>query len=257
MKFHKTGAEVYVPDGKTVEEAIKRTTVMGISAHQDIEFMALDGILKCFGSDKEWFTGVVVTNGAGSARSGIYADYTDEDMQKIRKLEQKKAAFVGEYAAQVLLDYSSSEVKSAQDHNAIEDLKELIKTAQPKVIYTHNVADKHDTHVATVLKVLHAIRELPQEMRPRKLYGCEVWRDLDWLDDEKKVVFNLSEHENLGSSLAGVFDSQICGGVRLIGEVKLTNHLNLTAAYGSYKLNDSSYSDDTLTKGTIELSMNF
>jgi hypothetical protein len=46
-------------------------------------------------------------------------------------------------------------------------------------------------------------------------------------------------------------------GVRLIGEVKLTNHLNLTAAYGSYKLNDSSYNDDTLTKGTIELSMNF
>ncbi len=215
MKLHKTGAEIFVPDGKSAEDAIKRTTVMAISAHQDdIEFMALDGILKCFGSEKEWFTGVVLTNGAGSARSGIYADYTDEAMQKVRKLEQKKAAFVGEYAAQVLLNYSSSEVKNAEERHAIEDLKELLQDALPKVIYTHNLADKHETHVATGLKVLRAIRELSREMRPQKLYGCEVWRDLDWLADDKKVVFDLSEHENLGQSLAGVFDSQICGGKR-------------------------------------------
>ncbi len=215
MKLYKTGAEIFVPDGKSVEDAIKRTTVMGISAHQDdIEFMALDGILKCFGREKEWFTGVVVTNGAGSARSGIYADYTDEAMQKVRKLEQKKAAFVGEYAAQVLLDYSSSEVKNVEERHAMEDLKELLQAGRPKAVYTHNLADKHETHVATGLKVLRAIRELPLEMRPQKLYGCEVWRDLDWLDDEKKVVFDLTEHQNLGSSLAGVFDSQICGGKR-------------------------------------------
>ncbi len=215
MKLYKTGAEIFVPDGKSAEDAIKRTTVMSISAHQDdIEFMALDGILKCFGSEKEWFTGVVVTNGAGSARSGIYAEYTDEAMQNVRKLEQKKAAFVGEYAAQVLLNYSSSEVKNAEERHAVEDLKELLQNALPEVIYTHNLADKHETHVATGLKVLRAIRELPREMRPQKLYGCEVWRDLDWLADDKKVVFDLSDHENLGQSLAGVFDSQISGGKR-------------------------------------------
>ncbi len=46
-------------------------------------------------------------------------------------------------------------------------------------------------------------------------------------------------------------------GYRLIGEFKLTGHLNLTAAYGSYKFNDTSYNDETQTKGTLELSMNF
>ena len=32
----------------------------------------------------KWFTGVVVTNGAGSPRAGIYGDYTDEQMQQVR-----------------------------------------------------------------------------------------------------------------------------------------------------------------------------
>ena len=46
-------------------------------------------------------------------------------------------------------------------------------------------------------------------------------------------------------------------GYRLIGEFKLTGHLNLTAAYGSYEFNDTSYNDVTQTKGTLELSINF
>ena len=215
MLLNKPGAEIYVPDGQTIEQALARTTVMGISAHQDdIEIMAYDGILNCFGHDDEYFSGIVVTNGAGSARSGIYASYSDEEMQKVRKLEQKKAAFVGEYAAQVLMDYSSSEVKDPQNTLVIKELQQLIRMAKPKVIYTHNLADKHETHVATAIKVLKAIRELPLELRPEKVYGCEVWRDLDWLPDEAKIVFDLSAHENIAMSLMGVFDSQICGGKR-------------------------------------------
>jgi hypothetical protein len=52
------------------------------------------------------------------------------------------------------------------------------------------------------------------EQRPQKLYGCPVWRDLDWLVDTDKLVFPLDQHENLASSLVGVFDSQIAGGKR-------------------------------------------
>jgi len=51
-------------------------------------------------------------------------------------------------------------------------------------------------------------------VRPQHLYGCEVWRNLDWLNDKDKVVFDVSAHENLATSLVGIFDSQICGGKR-------------------------------------------
>jgi LmbE family N-acetylglucosaminyl deacetylase len=215
MQFKKPGAEIFIPDGTADKEALARTTIMAISAHQDdIELMAYDGILKCFGRDDEWFTGVVVTNGAGSARNGLYGTYSDEAMQKVRKQEQKKAAFIGDYAAQLLLNYSSAEAKDPQNKDIIAELKQLMLAAKPKAIYTHNLADKHDTHVATVVKVLQAIRELPSESRPEKFYGCEVWRDLDWLSDDAKVVFDLSQHENIAMSLMGIFDSQICGGKR-------------------------------------------
>jgi hypothetical protein len=135
-------------------------------------------------------------------------------MQVVRRKEQKKAAFIGEYSAQVFLDYSSRAVKDATNPHVVEDLKEIIAASKPQVIYTHNLADKHDTHVATGLRVIRALRQLPCDSRPERLYGCEVWRDLDWLNDNDKVVFNVEAHENLAMSLVGVFDSQVCGGKR-------------------------------------------
>jgi LmbE family N-acetylglucosaminyl deacetylase len=157
---------------------------------------------------------VVVTNGAGSPRDDLYADYTDDDMQMIRRVEQMKAAYVGEYAAQGLLDYPSSAVKDPANRDVIEDLKEIIQTAKPTFLYTHNLADKHDTHVGTAIKVIQAVRELPAEVRPEQVLGCEVWRDLDWMTDTDKIGLDVSGHPNLAAALLGVFDSQICGGKR-------------------------------------------
>ena len=215
MKFHNPAAEVFVPEGAPVEAALARTTHLGIAAHQDdLEIMAYHGVLECFGQPDKHFTGVTVTNGAGSPRDGLYARYTDAEMQKVRRAEQKKAAILGEYSAQVFLDYPSAPVKDPANADVIEDLKHLLRAARPRVVYTHNLADKHDTHVATALRVVRALRELPQEARPGKLYGCEVWRALDWMNDEDKVVFNVEAHENLAAALLGVFDSQICGGKR-------------------------------------------
>ncbi|MCX7597673.1 MAG: PIG-L family deacetylase [Armatimonadetes bacterium] len=215
MQLTKPGAEIFVPDGTPVEEALARTTHMGIGTHQDdLEIMAYDGILKCFQSRENWFTGVTVTDGAGAPRADLYADYTDEMMREVRRAEQKKAAVIGEYSAQVLLDFASKEVKDPANAAPVADLKTVIAAAQPKVIYTHNLADKHDTHVAVALRVIQALRELPEEARPEALYGCEVWRDLDWMCDADKVVFDVSPHENLAAALTGVFDSQICGGKR-------------------------------------------
>ncbi|MEA3375293.1 MAG: PIG-L family deacetylase [Chloroflexota bacterium] len=215
MKLSLDTAEIFVPDGMRVEEALARTTHMAVGAHQDdLEIMACDGILTCFQRPDRWFCGVVMTDGSGSPRDGLYADYTDEEMQVVRRKEQKKAAIVGEYGAQVLLDYPSSAVKDSSNRAPLEDLHALLKEASPRVLYTHNLADKHDTHVATALRVIKALRSLPAAQRPRRLYGCEVWRSLDWVLDEDKVAFDVSTQEGLQRALLGIFDSQISGGKR-------------------------------------------
>lgn len=215
MKFAIPTAEVFVPDGKPVQEALARTTHMSIGAHQDdLEIMSYHGILECFGREDKWFTGVIVTNGAGSPRDDLYADYTDDQMQTVRKVEQKKAAFLGEYSAQALLDFTSSAIKDPANTEAVADIKALLQAARPEVVYTHNLADKHDTHVGVAMKVIKAVRELPKADRPKRLLGCEVWRDLDWMHDDDKVALDVSAHENLAAALLGVFDSQICGGKR-------------------------------------------
>jgi hypothetical protein len=68
--------------------------------------------------------------------------------------------------------------------------------------------------VSTALRAIAALREMPADQRPKKVYGCEVWRDLDWMIDNDKVVFAVDGHENIQTSLVGVFDSQIAGGKR-------------------------------------------
>jgi LmbE family N-acetylglucosaminyl deacetylase len=215
MKLKRDTAMEFVPDDLPIESALARTTHMGISAHQDdLEIMAAQPIIECFQQFAKWFTGVVVTDGRGSPRDDLYKNYSDEEMRVVRFKEQKKAAIVGEYAAQIILDYPSKIVKDGSNKMPVEDLITLLQIAKPQFVYTHNLTDKHDTHVGVALRVIEAIRQLPQEARPQKLYGCEVWRDLDWMVDEDKVPFDVSAHENLQAALLGVFDSQICGGKR-------------------------------------------
>lgn len=215
MKFNRDTAQIFVPDGLPGELALARTTHLALGAHQDdLEIMAIDGILTCFQREDKWFTGVVVTDGRGSPRSGVYQNYSDDQMWAVRNKEQQKAAIIGEYAAQVLLDYPSSAVKDGVNKQPVEDIAQLLKIARPEVVYTHNLADKHPTHIGVALKVIEAIRSLAEAERPRQLYGCEVWRDLDWMVDEDKVAFNCSIHENLQTTLVGVFDSQVSGGKR-------------------------------------------
>lgn len=206
---------LYIPDGEKEETAIVRTTHLAIAAHQDdIEFMAYAPIAECFGQEEKWFGAVVVTDGAGSPRSGIYADYSGGQMKAVRVVEQKKAAMVGEYSFLAMLGHPSKEVKDAGDRQIVEELAEIIRKAKPKYLYTHNLADKHETHVATALKVIAALRTLKPEERPEKVYGCEVWRDLDWMNDDEKVYLDCGPHPNLMRALSAVFDSQIAGGKR-------------------------------------------
>jgi LmbE family N-acetylglucosaminyl deacetylase len=215
MKFTNSTADVYVPDGTELATALSRTTHLCIAAHQDdTEIMAYHGIAECFGQSDKWFTNVTVTNGAGSPRSGIYGHYTDEEMQGVRRIEQRKAAIVGGYSAQIQLDYTSSAVKNPEQAGVQEDLIPILRATRPRVVYLHNLADKHDTHVAVALRALSALRALDAEAQPKRIYGCEVWRDLDWLVDTEKQVLPVSTYPNLAAALVGIFDSQVSGGKR-------------------------------------------
>ena len=197
MNLHRDTAEIFVPDALPPDQALRRTTHLAVAAHQDdIEIMAAAPILECYQRSDRWFTGVVVTDGRGSPRNGMYGRYSDEEMRLVRLKEQRKAAIIGEYAAQIMLDYPSKEVKE-NSALPVDDLASILQATRPQHVYTHNLADKHDTHVGVALKVIAAIRSLPREMRPQKLYGCEVWRGLDWLLDSDKVGFDLSGQENL------------------------------------------------------------
>ncbi len=215
MKLHQPSAEVFIPDQLDESRALARTTHLGIGAHQDdLEFMAFHGILQCFAREDKWFGGVTCTNGAGSSRSGPYSDFSDAEMMKIRRQEQNTAAVIGGYSAMIQLDYPSGAVKSPTEQELKDDLKAILTATRPEVVYTHNLADKHDTHVGVTIAALLAMREMPLDQRPKQVVGCEVWRNLDWLPDEEKVLMDVSGRDNLAAALNGVFDSQIAGGKR-------------------------------------------
>lgn len=212
LKLSHPGAETYIPDNQPLPGALERTTHLGIGAHpDDLEFMTWHAILECFQIPDRAFSGVTVTDGRGSSRTHEYAGYSDDEMRAVRLKEQKVAAFTGNYAALVCLDYTSAELKNPEN-TLKDDLVAIIEATRPREIYTHNLADKHDTHVCVVLAVLRALKQTRH--RPEKLYGCEVWRGLDWMVDADKTVFDVSAHENLTMALMGVYDSQIAGGKR-------------------------------------------
>jgi len=216
MKFSNPQADIFVADpGQTPEAALHAVTHLCVAAHQDdIEIMAQAGISDCLDLSGKAFGGVVVTNGAGSPRSGSYGSYTDEQMQAVRREEQRSAARLGRYAVQLQLAHSSADLKRPGHEGVAADLAEIFSLCRPEVLYLHNPADKHDTHVGVLLRCLEAILALPEARRPRRVLGCEVWRDLDWIPDSEKVALDAGRHPKLARKLLAVFDSQIAGGKR-------------------------------------------
>ncbi|MEM6885686.1 MAG: PIG-L family deacetylase [Verrucomicrobiota bacterium] len=215
MKFHQDAAQIYVPDDTPIPAALSRVTHLGIGAHaDDLEFMAFHGITECYQQSNRWFGGVTCTDGAGSSRSGAFENTSDSELIAIRAQEQHAAAKLGEYAAMLQLAYPSRVIKDSGDESLQQDLLEILSATTPQIVYTHNPADKHSTHVSVMQATLQAIKEMSPEQRPQKVIGCEVWRDLDWLPDTEKVVMDVSGHDSLATALNGVFKSQIAGGKR-------------------------------------------
>ncbi len=215
MNFSQPQADIYVPSGNPPDAALARTTHLCLAAHQDdVEIMAYDGIVECLARKDRWFSGVVVTNGAGSPRSGRFARISGTKMQAIRRREQRRAARIGRYSIQIQLAHPSAATRRPGQPALSSDLRQIFSACRPEVVYLHNPADKHDTHVAVFLRCLEAIRSLPKAQRPRQVYGCEVWRDLDWLPDDEKIALDVSARPRLARRLLAVFKSQVAGGKR-------------------------------------------
>ena len=191
-------ADVFIPDNTDVDTAMLRTTHLAIGAHQDdIEFFAFHGISKCFAKSDKWFTGIVCSNGSGSPRRGEYAKLSDRELMNTRKVEQRKAASIGEYSAMIQLAYPSKLVKNPKQHQLYDDLVSILNHTKPDVVYIHNPIDRHPTHVAVALRSIAAIRSMPSNIRPKHTYGCEVWRDLDWLPRKYQVALPTSHRPHL------------------------------------------------------------
>jgi LmbE family N-acetylglucosaminyl deacetylase len=215
MKFSRPEADVFLPAGGDAAQALARTTHLCVIAHQDdIEINAYPAVTECLGRADRFFTGVVMTNGAGSARTGKFAHVTDAEMQVIRRDEQRAAAVLGNYNLQLQLAHPSSDVKQAGHAGVTADLAAIFCGCRPEVVYLHQPADKHDTHVACLLRCIEALRALPRDRRPARVLGVEGWRDLDWLADNEKVAMDASANPELAAKLVGVFESQIAGGKR-------------------------------------------
>jgi LmbE family N-acetylglucosaminyl deacetylase len=208
-------ARLVIPDGLTGPEAIRRTTHLGIGAHQDdLEFMAFHGILACYDRPDRWFGGVTITDGRGSSRDGKFKDWTDDQIAAERIREQDAAAVIGQYSFMAQLGYPSASVRDARETSVRSDLLRILEATRPEVVYLHNLADKHDTHVGCALRCIEALRLLPKADRPKQVYGCEVWRDLDWLVDAEKTPMPVSLRPELAKALNEVFATQIAGGKR-------------------------------------------
>lgn len=208
-------SEIYFPKGPGDDLYLAKTTHLGIGAHQDdLEILAMHGILEAYDNANLFFTGVTVTDGRGAPRPEAYKALDEDVFCRIRCTEQKKAADIGHYIAQFLLSHPSQALKTGDHHDVIEDLQQIFTATTPTVIYTHNLADKHDTHVAVALCVIQALRTLNPPLSNVKIYGCEIWRGLDWMLDDEKVIMDVSEHVDLQKKLLETFESQVSGGKR-------------------------------------------
>ena len=197
-----------MPNG---ESSLDNTTHLAIGAHaDDIEFFAFHGILSCYDNKEKNFSGITMTSGGGSPRAGKYASMNDEEMIRIRLEEQIEAARIGKYHAQIQLGHPSSMIKNLKESLATDELIYLLKACKPEVIYTHSLSDRHDTHIAVTLRVIHAVRAAKISLK--SFWGCEVWGSLDWLPQRHPLA--VSENEDLAIKLCAVHKSQIEGGKR-------------------------------------------
>jgi LmbE family N-acetylglucosaminyl deacetylase len=153
---------------------------------------------------------VVASDGARAPRTGRFSALSNQELRDVRRAEQRAAARRGRYAMVAQLDYASPQV-IAGDAQLVDDLHRLLDATRPRVVYTHDPADRHATHAAICAATLAALRRLPAEYRPGRVYGCEVWRSLDWLAEPDLVRLDVSGQDDTWRALLACFPSQTEG----------------------------------------------
>ncbi|MDR2338238.1 MAG: PIG-L family deacetylase [Deltaproteobacteria bacterium] len=205
-------ASFFLPTEKNADLAFRRTTHLGVVAHQDdLEIATFAAILECYKNPCKWYSGVVCTDSPGEGYFDDYATCSKEELIKIRRAEQCDVASLGEYSSVIQLGYTSQEIQDITNLDVVQDLIQILELTEPECVYTHSPYDRHYTHLSTFWSLLKAIQSLPQEKRPKKLFGGEVWRDLDWINEEYKEVIRLNDPEQLGKRLIEAYKSQNVG----------------------------------------------
>jgi LmbE family N-acetylglucosaminyl deacetylase len=200
---------IFVADDLTNADALQQTTHLGIGAHpDDLESIALPGILESYQNQERIFSGVTITDGAGAPRAEVHRSLTTQEFVQLRAEEQIQAAKIGRYSSVIMLGLSSAEVKTGNSGSLIKDLQKIIMSARPEIIYTHNPFDNHPTHIAVCFQVLEAIHRIPRIYRPKLLAGMELWGTLEWLPRKYRLDFDTSRDLELQESLLKAFRSQ-------------------------------------------------
>jgi LmbE family N-acetylglucosaminyl deacetylase len=199
----------YSPQGLDPNEARARTRILAIGAHpDDLEFMCLEPIARSLSHGS--FGGLIVSSGSGSIRSPQHAQLSSADYSELRWSEQKEAARIGNYSFVDSLNLDSGPLRSPEGfEELVGKLKNYLLGFELDEIYLHQPFDRHPTHVRSCFAALEALRRLPQPKRPAHVFGCEVWRNIDWIPASKKTLRPLGQKElELQVRLAQVFESQ-------------------------------------------------
>ena len=86
ISWRKQGADTYIPAGHTLDVVLTQTSHLAIGAHQDdLEIMAIHGILACYQQEGRSFTGVVACDGSKSVRTGAFAQLSDDEIRAVRR----------------------------------------------------------------------------------------------------------------------------------------------------------------------------
>src|SRR5258707_471044 len=83
--------------------------------------------------------------GVSPPRRAPWPDHPDDGGGPVRRREQKRGGRGGDRAGVVLLDHRGEEAKPPRPPPVVADLAAILSAARPEVVYTHNLADKHDT----------------------------------------------------------------------------------------------------------------
>lgn len=204
-------ADCLVPDGVDLAQAWGRTRVLGVGAHpDDLELMALQPVLDAAAGGQPSFGAVLVCDGAGSVRAGAAQGLDAAALRRLRRGEQEAAARLGRYSVLVQLGWHSDAVR-VPGAPVVAQLERLLTLTRPELLLSHDLADRHDTHVAVALRLLEALRRLPPQQRPRRWLGCEVWRSLDWQAAGDRVALGLKGDLDLAGRLLAAHQSQVSG----------------------------------------------